>query len=398
MIYNQELGFKDLDNENKLTNHEILYTELKEIIEDVNNFISSIKYDLAKNLEQHLIKFKEENNLDGLSEEDKIYKFIGFVDNQELEYFNSLKDGLEKKLTNLMFRNYNLSIRIKDLVEKQEDFLKFENKGFFKSKALKLRNFIVPKYKNIKIYQFKVKYVYEITNSLGELSVRVKNITSPKNNINIDKIKDELKTFNKFYTLDSFVKENPLFQLKHLKYMDLKPYSDELKTLVSKYKLEINKIEKDLNLNPVKQFDLLSKRITDNVFSEIINTALFKTCFKPIQVIKDNISIPNEQAYKNILVSAIVIIMSTQITNTTQTFLKQSSLDKIPHIEEIFKIASSERDNIIKNGIDFEKAIKDNNISISKNSIEQIKECIPLENSEEMVLNNINKNHQIDIS
>lgn len=231
----EQITFLDLEKNTNLTPEEILFFEINKSIEQVNYFFNNIEFDLAKNLDQHLIKFKEENNLDNLSEEEKIFEFIKFVDKEELNYFNQVKASL---INNIEKLNDSISIittksmSIKQSLESQKKIN--ESKGIF----FKIKNiFKDSETKNLDIYKFKYNNLRNVFAELYLLKDNINRIKITTNNIDFNKLILLIQKNNNLYTLDTFVKENPLFKNK-FNYLDIKPYNFELKEIIKNQKLK----------------------------------------------------------------------------------------------------------------------------------------------------------------
>ena len=283
----KEIPLLDLENNKNLKKEDILFLELNQIMEQINDLINNVDFNLEKNLEQHLEKFKNENNLDGLSEEEKIFEFIKFVDKQEYDYFNDLKKNFIQKIEIVLKNQDRIGSKLIDLIQSQEELEKKDlSNNWLKNQIKNVKKlFIESDFKNIEIYKFKNTNLDLITAKLNRLKYSINQINKEVNTIDFELIKKSLSNYNKAYTLDSFVKENPLFQ-KKFNYLNIKPYNEEFKEVLNKYKKEIEKIEKDIDLNVSKKFDLLSKRLTVNLTHEMIMKSLNKSILKPICLVK----------------------------------------------------------------------------------------------------------------
>ena len=94
------------------------------------------------------------------------------------------------------------------------------------------------------------------------------------------------------------------------------------------------------------------------------------------EILKNNLKIPNKEDFKEIITGALVLVIAAQIGGTANHIIKNSDLNNIPYIEEVYKIATSEYDNMVSNGVDIMNSIKDNNVKFDENSILKIKQCV----------------------
>lgn len=381
------------DKITKLSQNEIVFSEFNQIIEEINKIFDNLEFDLQKNMEQHLHKFKKENDLSDFSEEEKICKFIEFVDFQNFEYFKKCQKELLKNVNNLNEKTYEVYSKINNKAENLKE--KQKNRTF----GAKIKNLIKKdETKNLDLYFFKAQKITDIFLKLYGLEVEIKKINiDRKNDIDFNIIKKEINSHNKLYTLDQFVKENPLFQ-KKFSYLNIKPYNEELKLILNKFNQEKDKLLKNSELNVQKKFELFYKRLTDNILYEIALVGLNSLVLKTLCNLGDKIKVSPEEALKKLTTGALVLVMGSQISPAFNEIIKKTDLSKVPYLQETFKIATSEYDKMVSSGVDIYSQIQTGNVKFSKSGMDKLNEIVNKSNKieyDKMV--NQNKKEQIDI-
>lgn len=322
----------------KVGPNEIIYYELNQAIEKINQFVDNIELNLQKNLEQQLNQFKKEINLDNYSEEDKICKFIEFVDLKEKEYLDNLKKSLIDKSKIIEKELY----KIISNYEKEFDNIKKIQKdsGIIK----KIFNF---KYgnsvKNEDIYKFKIEQLDKIYNKVSKFNNFIDDLEITQNNINFKELKDSYIKYNEVYTLDSFVRKNPLFK-NNFSHLNIKPYNAELKEKLNKIKDELIKIKEDYQKNTYEKIDLCKKRGSLNGLTTMGMSALNIFTLKGIFSIKDGVKEMKTDSSKGsmkIISGLIILGVQTGMGGVAKSVIEETSLKDFQYLKPAYTLLTS---------------------------------------------------------
>lgn len=308
--------------------------------------LDSFQY--SKNLEQHLKEFKTLNNIDNLSEEDKIIKFVEYVDNEEIKYIKNIK-----KQSQILSSEY--IDKVTDIIDSCNFKLTFIEE--YDKKSNFFTRLLSPKYKNNvgekDIVEIKLKKSKDITLSLTLINKHIRNIiiNQPKK-ASVNEIKHYLSNHNKLYTLDSLIKEQPLF-IGKLKYLDLKPYNIELKEILTKSIDEFEKFKKDLKLSTYDKINLYASKESYNKFFELSIKSFNHITWK----ITSSLSSLNPKNIKPVDIFGQFMVAAT--ISMTGNFIYEMSKNIPKEIIELYKDLSSDNLDLGEKGLYLLKNHKD---------------------------------------
>lgn len=391
----EDKKLKHTSDGTKVGPNEIIYYELDQAIEKINKFVENIELNLQKNLEQQLNQFKKEINLDNYSEDDKICKF---VDLKEKEYLDNIKECLIDK-TKIIKRELR---KIKEGYDKELDKIKELQK---KSGLLKkMFNF---KYgestKNEEIYKFKIENLNKVRMQISDLHDKIEDLENTKNNINFQDLKDSFIKYNKVYTLDSFVRENPLLKNK-FSHLNIKPYNEKLKEYLNESKKDLIKIKEDYQKNTYEKIELYKKRGSCNGLTTLGTSALNTFVLKGIFSIKDGVKEMKTDFNKGCIkiISGLIIIgVQAGVGDISKSVIENTSLKDFQNLKPAYTLVTGGLESLGSNSIEIFKNLQENSVKLP--NIEKIEASIT-ENfyknpkSENIVKKNVKSQLSVDIS
>lgn len=394
----EDKKLKHTSDGTKVGPNEIIYYELDQAIEKINKFVENIELNLQKNLEQQLNQFKKEINLDNYSEDDKICKFVEFIDLKEKEYLDNIKECLIDK-TKIGKRELN---KIVTNYEKEVNEIKKINKNSSLIKRIfniKYGNLV----KNEDIYKFKIEQLDKIYNKVSKLNDFIEDLPITKNNINFQDLKDSFIKYNKVYTLDSFVRENPLLKNK-FSHLNIKPYNEKLKEYLNESKKDLIKIKEDYQKNTYEKIDLYKKRGSCNGLTTLGTSALNTFVLKGIFSIKDGIKEMKTDFNKGCIkiISGLIIVgVQAGVGDISKSVIENTSLKDFQSLKPAYTLVTGGLENLGSNSIDLLKNLQSNTVKLpNMDKIEaSIRENIYKNNNHQNTITQNTKNQlSVDIS